>query len=201
MPPDVVARAFDPFFTTKPLGQGTGLGLTTVYNIVKQSKGFIATESEPGQGTRFTIYLPRVAPLAGTESRAAPLTARGGTETILFAEDEESIRKFTSAFLTGLGYRVLCAADGIEAIAIAKTHAGEIDLLVTDIVMPHMGGRELAETLRRTLPDLKILFISGYAGDGSVQDAIKAMDAQLMQKPFSSMPAFAKAIRDVLGVV
>jgi two-component system, cell cycle sensor histidine kinase and response regulator CckA len=201
MSAETQARIYEPFFTTKKFGQGAGLGLATVYSIVKRSNGFIATESEPGKGTRFTIYLPRVAPLAGTESPAAPLTASGGTETILFAEDDESIRKFTSTFLTRLGYRVLSAADGIEAIEIAKTHTGEIDLLVTDIVMPHMGGRELAETLRRTLPDLKILFISGYAGDGSVQDAIKAMDAQLMQKPFSSMAAFAKAIRDVLGVV
>jgi two-component system, cell cycle sensor histidine kinase and response regulator CckA len=200
MSAETQAHIFEPFFTTKRPGHGTGLGLATVYSIVKQSKGFIATQSELGKGTRFTVYLPRVAPLAGTESPAAPLTARGGSETILFAEDEESIRKFTSTFLTRLGYRVLCAADGIEAIDIAKTHAGEIDLLVTDIVMPRMGGRELAETLRGSLPGLKILFISGYAGDGSVRDAIKAMDAPLMQKPFPSMPAFAKAIRDVLGV-
>jgi two-component system, cell cycle sensor histidine kinase and response regulator CckA len=199
MSAETQAHIFEPFFTTKRPGQGTGLGLATVYSIVKQSKGFIETESELGKGTRFTIYLPRVAPPAGTELPTTPPTVRGGSETILFAEDEESIRKFTSTFLTRLGYRVLCAADGIEAIDIAKAHAGEIDLLVTDIVMPHMGGRELAETLRRTLPDLKILFISGYAGDGSVRDAIKAMNAQLMQKPFPSMPAFAKAIRDVLG--
>jgi two-component system, cell cycle sensor histidine kinase and response regulator CckA len=201
MSAETQAHIFEPFFTTKRPGQGTGLGLATVYSIVKQSKGFITTESELGKGTRFTIYLPRVAPLAGTESPAVPLTAGGGSETILFAEDEESIRKFTSTFLTRLGYRVLCAADGIEAIAMAKAHAGEIDLLVTDIVMPRMGGTELAETLRTSLPGLKILFISGYAGDGSVREAIKAMDATLMQKPFPSMPAFAKAIRDVLGVV
>jgi PAS domain S-box-containing protein len=199
MTPEIQAHIFEPFFTTKRPGQGTGLGLATVYSIVKQSKGFIATESEPGKGTRFTIYLPRVTALAKTECPVAAPIARGGSETILFAEDEESIRKFTSTFLTRLGYRVLCAADGIEAIDIAKAHAGEIDLLVTDIVMPHMGGQELAETLRRSLPKLKILFISGYAGDGSVREAIKEMNAQLLQKPFSSMPAFAKAIRDVLG--
>jgi len=192
------ARIFEPFFTTKKPGQGTGLGLATVYSIVKQSKGFIATQSELGAGSRFTVYLPRVTAPNRTEPTDSPLAVHGGSEIILFADDEEIIRKFTSSFLTRLGYRVLCAADGLEAIAIAKSHPGEIDLLITDIVMPRMGGVELAKDLRLTTPELKVLFISGYSGDDSVGDAIRAMRAQLLQKPFPSMPAFAKNIRDVL---
>ena len=131
---------------------------------------------------------------------AAAPSIYGGTETILFAEDEETIRNFTAAFLSQLGYRVLPAADGLEAIALAKRHAAEIDLLITDIVMPRLGGRELAEELRRSMPGLKILFISGYAGDSSIHQAIRNLDARLVRKPFPSMPAFAQAIREVLAL-
>jgi two-component system, cell cycle sensor histidine kinase and response regulator CckA len=195
---ETLPRIFEPFFTTKKPGEGTGLGLATVYGIVKQSKGYIVAESEIGAGARFTVYLPRVAAPTGKDVQASPLAMEGGSEMILLAEDEESIRKFASAFLTGLGYRVLSAADGIEAIELANAHKEEIDLLVTDVIMPRLGGRELAEDLRRTFPKLKILFMSGFAGDAGVQCAIKRLNAQLLQKPFSSMPEFAKAIRETL---
>jgi two-component system, cell cycle sensor histidine kinase and response regulator CckA len=198
MSPETQARIFEPFFTTKKPGEGTGLGLATVYSVVKQSKGFIATESQLGSGSRFTVYLPRVPAPSRKEVPSSPLVVQGGSETILFAEDEESIRKFTATFLNRLGYRVLCAADGLEAIGILKSHAGKIDLLITDVVMPRMGGCELAEGLRQTQPGLKVLFISGYAGDHSIRANITAMNAQLLQKPFQSMPAFAKTIREVL---
>jgi two-component system cell cycle sensor histidine kinase/response regulator CckA len=200
MSAEIQARIFEPFFTTKKVGHGTGLGLATVYSIIKQSKGFIAMESELGAGTRFTIYLPRVAAPSLVDSPVPDSPVHGGgSETILFAEDEEMIRKFTSTFLTRLGYRVLAAADGLEAISLAKNHAGEIDLLITDIVMPRLGGRELAEDLRRTMPDLKILFISGYAGDNTIRQALRNLNAKLVQKPFPSLPAFAKTIREVLS--
>jgi PAS domain S-box-containing protein len=198
MSAETQARIFEPFFTTKKPGQGTGLGLATVYSIVKQSKGYIVAESEVGVGSRFTIYFPRVAAPARKSPLASPPKVQGGSETILLAEDEESIRKFAAAFLSGLGYRVLTAADGVEARVLANSHGDEIGLLITDIVMPRLGGRELAEELRLTFPDLKILFMSGYAGNAAIGQAMNDLNAPLLQKPFSSMPAFAKTVRDVL---
>jgi PAS domain S-box-containing protein len=198
MSQETLARIFEPFFTTKKMGMGTGLGLATVYSIVKQCKGFIGTESELGEGSRFTVYLPLATAPARAESPASPVPLHGGSETILIAEDEEIIRRFTSSFLSGLGYKVLCAADGIDALAIAGSHAGEISLLITDIVMPRLGGRELAKELRRTMPAIKILFISGFSGDDNLRDGIRELNARILQKPFPSMPAFAKSIRDLL---
>jgi PAS domain S-box-containing protein len=198
MSSEIQARIFEPFFTTKGPGDGTGLGLATVYSIVKQSKGFITVDSAPGSGARFTVLLPRVEAPAKCEPPAAPPALRRGSETILLAEDEGGIRRFASSFLGGLGYRVLTAGDGLEAIQVANANAGAIDLLVTDIIMPHMGGRELAEELRRKFPKMKLLFISGYPGDVDVLLAIRRMGARLVPKPFPSMPAFAKIVRDTL---
>ncbi len=198
MSAETQARIFEPFFTTKKPGQGTGLGLATVYSIVKQSKGHIVAESELGAGSRFTVYFPRVTAPARKSYPASPLKVHGGRETILLAEDEESIRKFAAAFLTGLGYRVLTAVDGVEAKALALAHGGEISLLITDIVMPRLGGRELAEELRVDFPTLKILFISGYPGGAAFGHTLTDLKAPLFQKPFPSMPAFAKIVRDTL---
>jgi two-component system cell cycle sensor histidine kinase/response regulator CckA len=196
--PETQARIYEPFYTTKKPGEGTGLGLFTVYGIVKQSKGYIYLESEPGKGATFRIYLPCVAGAPENTAPLAPLDDNGGTETILFAEDEESIRKLTSSYLDGLGYRVLTATDGVEAWQIAKDHEGKIDLLLTDAVMPRLGGPELAESLRAAFPELKVIIVSGYAGDYYGRDTLAESRMVFLQKPFSSMQFLAKKIREVL---
>jgi len=191
------ARVFEPFFTTKQPGQGTGLGLSMVYGVVKQSGGYIWVYSEPSMGATFKIYLPRVMDPADETATVVSGSSPRGKETILFAEDEESVREIVSGFLESKGYQVLAADDGACAMQIAKTHKGEIDLLLTDVVMPKKGGRELAEDLRKTLPSLKVLFISGYTGDFAVRNAILESGAVFLQKPFS-MQSLAKKIREVL---
>ncbi len=191
------ARVFEPFFTTKQPGQGTGLGLSMVYGVVKQSGGYIWVYSEPGRGAAFKIYLPRVTDPADETAAVVSVSSPRGKETILFAEDEESVREIVSGFLESKGYQVLAADDGISAKQIAKSHKGEIDLLLTDVVMPKKGGRELAEDLRRILPHLKVLFISGYTGDFVVRNAILESGAAFVQKPFS-MQYLANKIREVL---
>jgi two-component system, cell cycle sensor histidine kinase and response regulator CckA len=195
------ARIFEPFFTTKKPGHGTGLGLATVYNIVKQNKGYITAQSELGRGSRFTIYMPRVDTPAKKAQPSSPLPLHGGKEVVLIAEDEAGIRKFAASFLTGLGYSVLTAADGIEAMEMAHEREGKIDLLLTDMIMPRLGGRDLAEELHRAFPHLKIIFMSGYPGDAGILGTLKALNAQLLLKPFPSMPALAKIVRDTLDRV
>jgi PAS domain S-box-containing protein len=191
------ARVFEPFFTTKQPGQGTGLGLSMVYGIVKQSGGYIWVYSEPGRGATFKIYLPQVTDPGDETGTIVSASSPRGKETILFAEDEESVREIVSGFLESKGYQVLEAADGASAEQIAKSHNGEIALLITDVVMPKKGGRELAEDLRKALPNLKVLFISGYTGDFAVRNAFLESGAVFLQKPFS-MQSLAKKIREVL---
>ena len=162
---------FEPFFTTKKTGEGTGLGLSTAYGVVRQSGGYIQVESRPGNGSTFRVYLPSVAEVEPVRAAPTPATPPGGSETILFGEDEQSVRKLIGSQLEILGYRVLTAFDGVNAIQVAQAHTGTIDLLLTDLVMPKLGGRELAGELRKTLPRLKTIFISGYAGhDASEED-------------------------------
>jgi PAS domain S-box-containing protein len=191
------AHLFEPFFTTKPAGMGTGLGLATVFGIVKQNDGFIYVATEPGQGTTFRIFLPS-APLpvaaAPARARGAP---RGGSETILLVEDEKSVLAFCRESLRRLGYTVLAANAPAEAIDRAREYAGDIDLLVTDVVLPQMNGRELALHLAALRPNLSFLFMSGYTADIIAHRGILDDDVNFIQKPFT-IGAFAAKIREVL---
>ncbi|HVY31790.1 MAG TPA: AAA family ATPase [Polyangiaceae bacterium] len=180
------ARIFEPFFTTKEQGKGTGLGLSTVYGIVQQSGGHIEVDSELGRGTHFTIYLPRAEELVAPSSEAAPrVRTAGGSETILLVEDEDLVRNFARDVLSGLGYHVLTAADGFEALRVQARERRPIQLLITDVVMPHLSGPQLAKRLQPLLPDMAVLFVSGYAADAVVTQGILQSDAAFLQKPFS----------------
>jgi len=192
------ARIFEPFFTTKEKGKGTGLGLSTVYGIVKQSEGNIWVYSEPGKGTTFKIYLPRVeesAPAAPPRSSDSVLTA--GTETILIVEDEPAIRGLSRQVLERHGYRVLEAGDGESALELVRTHPEPIHLLLTDLVMPDMGGTELASRLEDGHPTIRVLFMSGYTDDGVVRNGLLGPGRAFLQKPFTPAILLRK-IRDIL---
>jgi hypothetical protein len=189
---------FEPFFTTKEKGKGTGLGLATVYGIVKQAGGDIWVYSEPGQGTTFKLYFPRV-----TEAAPEPVLAEAETpsetlETVLVVEDEQAVRDLTVKMLQKLGYRVLTAASGAEALEISGTHPGPIAALLTDVVMPGMSGRQLADALMTRRPDMKVLFLSGYTEDTIVHHGVLDGKVEFLAKPFSR-EVLAKKLRDVLG--
>ena len=187
MSSEVQAKAFDPFFTTKAEGQGTGLGLSTVYGIVKQSGGNIWVYSEPGHGTTFRIYLPRVdRPNASTPLTVASAEPPRGTETILLAEDTESLREVIQETLQDLGYLVLPAADGQEALAVAEAFAGPIDLLLTDVVMPKVGGADLSAALSKSRPGLRVVFMSGYTDGALSHHGVLGQGIRLIEKPFTS---------------
>jgi len=197
MEEETLQHMFEPFYTTKAVGKGTGLGLSTAYGIVKQNNGWIMASSEVGIGTTFRIYLPRVEWELPAEKRPmSPTSAKGG-ETILLVEDEDGVRSFTRAVLEGYGYRVLEASSGEEAIAIGRGPVGEIHLLLSDIVLTGMNGKKVAEQLGRLLPDLKVLFISGYSADVVSDRGILDHDTVLLQKPFSP-ELLATKIREVL---
>ena len=185
MSPEVKAHLFEPFFTTKPAGQGTGLGLATVYGIVKQSDGYILADSAPGQGTKFDIYFPRVldAPMAAAPS--SRVTTATGTETILVVEDDPLVREVTARSLRAGGYRVLSARDGEEALAIATNEGGRVDLLVSDVIMPGGHGPEVAENLRHRQSDLRVLYVSGYTQDAIAERGVLSPGIELLQKPFT----------------
>ncbi|AMV71084.1 hypothetical protein JCM30471_29030 [Desulfuromonas carbonis] len=193
------AKIFEPFFTSKGVGEGTGLGLATVYGIVKQNDGFIDVYSEPGQGTSFKIYLPRY---QGEEvpAGAAEVTEaiEGGKETVLLVEDEPDILDVGTQMLELQGYRVLAAATPGEAIRLAQEHRGEIHLLMTDVVMPEMNGRELAEKLQARYPGLRCLFMSGYTADIITHRGVLDEGVQFIQKPFT-LKALGAKVREVLG--
>ena len=191
------ARLFEPFFTTKGPGRGTGLGLATVYSIVKQSGGYIWVYSEEGHGTTFKIYLPRVAgsPEKGVVSPPAPVA--GGSETVLVVEDQAEVRELTKRILEARGYTVLTADDGKQAVQLAGQHGKRIDLLLTDVVMPGMNGRELALSLAAQRSDIKVLFVSGYTGEAIRQHGLLELGAAFLQKPFTP-DVLTRKVREVL---
>ena len=194
-----LARIYEPFFTTKEPGKGTGLGLAMVFGFIQQSGGHITVASAPGQGTTFKIHLPALA-LAGVEAagadRVEPLP--GGTETILLVEDESAVRQLSRQLLENRGYTVIPAANGAEALRLAGTHAGRIDLLLTDVVMPGMGGGQLVETIRERRPDIKILLVSGYTGDALNRHGGIGPGMNFLPKPFT-VSTLAVKVREVLG--
>jgi PAS domain S-box-containing protein len=192
------ARVFEPFFTTKERGKGTGLGLSTVYGIVEQSGGFIALSSEPAKGTVFKVGFPRVDE-TGAPVPQAPPTAEvpRGTETVLLVEDEPAIRSLLAGALRQVGYRVLEAKHGVEALLIGSQHDGSVELLLTDVVMPQMNGRELAEQLVKVRPGLKVLYMSAYTDDAVILRGVVQSGAAFLQKPFT-LEALARRVREVL---
>jgi two-component system, cell cycle sensor histidine kinase and response regulator CckA len=192
------ARAFEPFFTTKEKGKGTGLGLSTVYGVVKQSGGYIEIESSLGVGTTFRIYLPRVdEPLTVERPAFDPAASYEGTETILLAEDESSLRNLTRDTLELCGYKVLAASDGVEALKMSDSYSATIDLVLTDVVMPEMGGRGLAEKLLGRRPDIKVVFMSGYTGQSIGTPGPIAPNSAFLAKPFTR-ETLTRRIREVL---
>ncbi len=199
-PREAKNRIFEPFFTTKPPGEGTGLGLATAYGIVKQSGGYIWAESEQGKGSTFTVLLPRI----DEKPSAAEILTHDSTAevrnagTVLVAEDEDAVRSLVRLALKRAGYTVLTAADGEEAMQVAKMHEGVIDLLLTDVVMPRMGGTELASRLRERQPDLPVIFMSGYAGDALTRDGSLPTGSAFIQKPFPPS-VLATTVREVLA--
>jgi two-component system cell cycle sensor histidine kinase/response regulator CckA len=197
---EVMEHLFEPFFTTKASGEGTGLGLATCYGIIKQSGGTIGVSSELGRGTTFDIYVPRYtgeAAVAGEARRAIPLQ-NAGRETILLVEDETVVRDLAQRALAARGYRILTASDGRDAVEIARTHQGAIDLVLSDVVMPHMGVAELAANLRAHRPGIRLLFMSGYSETAVHKHGVIEAGAGLVQKPFTP-ETLARQVREALN--
>ena len=189
------SRVFEPFFTTKEQGKGSGLGLATVYGMVKQSGGYIWVYSEPGHGTMFKVYLPP----SSSAATDAPAGAGGdllGSETVLLVEDEDAVRALAREVLRRHGYVVLEARHGVDALRVVERHQDNIHLMVTDVVMPHMSGRELAERLATVRPAMKTLFMSGYS-DHALMPGDLAPGASFLQKPFTP-EVFARKVRAIL---
>jgi CheY-like chemotaxis protein len=194
---DVLARAFEPFFSTKPHDQASGLGLSTVYGIVRQHEGYIEASSEPGWGTTMDLYFPRVAGPPEVLSTPVPPELCGRGETVLVVEDEGVVRQVTRRALERLGYRVLSASHGAEALRVAKEHEGALDLLLTDVVLPFMKGPEVAERLSLHQPQLRVLFMSGYTGDVLADQGVPKERHEVLSKPFSPK-TLAKHLRQIL---
>jgi CheY-like chemotaxis protein len=200
MTPETRAHLFEPFFTTKEKGKGTGLGLATVYGIVKQSGGYIWAESEPGKGSTFRIYLPPVdAPARSHEPRGGAPATIEGSETILLVEDEPVVRQLARRILEMNGYTVLEAGDVGDARRLCATHPGPIQLLLTDVVMPVMSGRGLADALSGLRPGMRVLYMSGYTDDAVMRHGIQAEGVPFLQKPFTPQGLAAK-VREVLDL-
>jgi PAS domain S-box-containing protein len=197
MSEEIKRQIFEPFFTTKPKGTGTGLGLATIYGVVKQAKGSIEVYSEVGKGTTFKIYVPRVDETARPPESSLPMELLQGSETVLLVEDEEVVRNLGVRILAGLGYRVMHAGNGDEAIALAREYGERIDLLLTDVVMPGMSGRELANRLTRIHPETRVLFTSGYTDNAIVHHGVLDEGVSFIGKPYSPS-TLAKKVREVL---
>jgi CheY-like chemotaxis protein len=197
---ETIARIFEPFFTTKELGKGTGLGLATVYGVVKQSGGYIWVDSELGKGASFQIFLPRVdEPVTATAENPTSESSLTGTETVLLVEDAEPLRKLAQSFLAEHGFQVLAAANGEEAIQLVKTCRQPIHLLLTDVVMPGMNGRALAEQLLPMQPQIRILYMSGYTDSFIAGHGVLEPGTHLLHKPFTEQ-ALLRKVRQVLDL-
>ena len=209
MTPEVMAKIFEPFFTTKGVGKGTGLGLASVYGIVKQSGGFVLPESEVGKGTTFKVYLPRYMPEDDAEIEAASPAAKQasriegkgvdltGTGCVLLVEDEVDVRQFAVRALRGQGYNVLEASDGLEALEIMRANEGKVDIVVSDVVMPEMDGPTLFKELRKTNPSMKVIFVSGYPNE-AFRESLGTDDFAFLPKPFS-LPQLAAKVKEELA--
>jgi CheY-like chemotaxis protein len=198
MEPEIQKRVFEPFFTTKEVGKGTGLGLSTVYGIVKQSGGHVWVYSEIGRGSTFKVYLPLVTDAVETaEQKSYEPDFEKGEATILLVEDEEMVRNLSLKILEMNGYRVLTAADGQEACKVCKEFPDEIHLMITDVVMPQMSGREVAEQAVLHRPDMLVLFMSGYTDDAIVRHGVLDDGVPFLQKPFTP-DALVNKVRQVL---
>jgi signal transduction histidine kinase/CheY-like chemotaxis protein len=199
MDAETMSHIFEPFFTTKGPGKGTGLGLATVYGIVRQTGGGISVESEPAKGSTFRIYLPQESrPIDTSRVQLIPVEKTKNFETVLVVEDEDIVRELVCEVLEDQGYNVLCAPDGIEALRAAENYDGQIHLLVTDVIMPHMNGHELAGKLSELRPEMKILYVSGYSDNDIGDHGVLDPRYELLQKPFTPQ-TLARKIRDVIG--
>ena len=199
MDKETQSRIFEPFFTTKEAGRGTGLGLSTVYGIVRQSGGGISLDSKVGKGTAFRIYFPsRSESIQQIEEKFISPGELQGTETILLTEDDEMVRAMASRFLSTLGYRVLLASNGKKALAICEQYAEPIQLLITDVVMPEMGGPDLVEHLATLRPEIRILIMSGYADKANVRQQVLDDETPFIQKPFAPQD-LARKVREILN--
>jgi CheY-like chemotaxis protein len=192
------SRIFEPFFTTKEKGKGTGLGLSTVYGIVKQTNGYVMVQSEVGRGTTFHIYLPLTEGKAETHAATPPDMACGGSETILLVEDEESVRQLVRETLSAKGYKVIEGENGEAGMAAAARHKGKIDLVITDVVMPGMGGREMVKQLTAERPETKVLYLSGYTEDAIISNGSIESGTAFLQKPFT-LQNLTRKVREVLS--
>ncbi|MGQ0673708.1 MAG: response regulator, partial [Hyphomicrobium sp.] len=202
---EVLANIFEPFFTTKGVGKGTGLGLATVYGIVKQSGGYIFPDSEPGRGTIFRVYLPRHVPDSEDEivgQKAAKKTEAAidltGSGRVLLVEDEDAVRSFAVRALKRQGYEVLEATTGVEALEVMRRIDGKVDIVVSDVVMPEMDGPTLLKKLRQTNPDLKIIFVSGYPNEAFEESLGSGQQFAFLAKPFS-LPQLAAKVKEELA--
>ncbi|MCW5968903.1 MAG: response regulator [Blastocatellales bacterium] len=195
---EVLARIFEPFFTTKNVGEGTGLGLATVHGIIKQSGGHIAVYSEQGYGTSFKIFLPQASgPTPGARPDPKSMEMPEGTETLLLVEDEDAVRMLASHILRACGYRVLEAANGRDALRLSESESGAIHLLISDVVMPYLGGRALAEQIAAARPGCRVMFLSGYTDDAVVRHGVLEAEFAFLQKPFTAS-SLAQKVRSVL---
>jgi PAS domain S-box-containing protein len=197
MSPEVRSHLFEPFFTTKAVGYGTGLGLSVVHGIVEQSGGHVSVTSAPGMGTSFRVVLPAVQHTETPASGTLAIEPPKGSETILLVEDEENVRRIAVRTLRQNGYTILEAADGPTALQMVRNVNGAVDMLITDVVMPHMGGREVAEAVRALAPGIKVMFSSGYTDDAVVRHGVLEADVAFLQKPFTGKTLLAR-VREVL---
>jgi len=201
MEAETLSNIFEPFFTTKEIGKGTGLGLSTVYGIAKQNKGHIFTYSEPGQGTTFKIYLPRIEDaVKATKRDVVPMESLRGSETILLVEDDEPVRKIARRILERQGYKIIDASNGAEALFECERHKGRIHLLLTDVIMPKMSGKEIADKLNKSYPDIKVLYMSGYTDNAIAHHGILDEGVVFIQKPFTKNGLLQK-VREALSTL